>query len=505
MSVASRLRLVFALNIALLFAVLVFHVRAIQGAVESGQTLTAISDRLRAISNTQLTRIGEMSVTAEKYAVTHDQGYLEKFSQLADVFGSELRRLESLELTEQERARVVSLAGRWRLVEHRARLLSDAGAALPVAPEDLLGLQQALDSVRVGTQLMGEASQRAMTRELAASERAARAAERVSGLTAVMAVILSALLAVLLIRSIVRPLGRLADGTREISAGRFGYRIDGDGGDEFSEVARDFNSMAERLEQLDRMKRDFVSNVSHDLKTPLSSIQETTVAILDQLAGPLSERQRRLLELNQESGRRLSSMIAKLLELSRLESVRTPTFELVDLVPLACRATDRANAARSLRQGESVGGPVATVADPKRQVLVRADAEGITQLLDNLIENAVKFSPSDGRVTVTIESDAGDTNVILSIADEGPGIPDADKERVFERFYQTETGRAVRSRGVGLGLSICRHIAGVHGGRIWVSDNAPRGAVVNVWLPGFATGAEHQVKAEPPTFAAAST
>jgi two-component system sensor histidine kinase GlrK len=262
--------------------------------------------------------------------------------------------------------------------------------------------------------------------------------------------------------------------------------------------------MAERLEQLDRMKRDFVSNVSHDLKTPLSSIQETTVAILDQLAGPLSERQRRLLELNQESGRRLSSMIAKLLELSRLESVRTPTFELVDLVPLACRAIDRANAARSMRQGERGRGPVATVADPETQVLVRADAEGITQLLDNLIENAVKFSPPDGRVTVTIEGGAADTGVILSIADEGPGIPDSDKERVFERFYQTETGRSVRSRGVGLGLSICRHIAGVHGGRIWVSDSVPRGAVVNVWLPGLATGTEHQVKVEPPTFAAAS-
>src|SRR5205814_10183710 len=113
---------------------------------------------------------------------------------------------------------------------------------------------------------------------------------------AIGALILGLLLSAQIIRSIVGPLGRLTEGTREVSAGRFAYRLDATGGDELAQVARDFNSMTERLDELDRMKRDFAAKVSHDLKTPLSSMQETIGVVLDEVAGPLSPKQRQLLE-----------------------------------------------------------------------------------------------------------------------------------------------------------------------------------------------------------------
>jgi len=173
-------------------------------------------------------------------------------------------------------------------------------------------LEHALDELQVQTQHMAEAAQAAMTRQLAESERAARSAEGFSWLAAFGALLLSVLLSALLIGSIVRPLERLTHGTREISAGRFGYRLDETGRDEFAQVAREFNTMTARLDELDRMKREFVSNVSHDLKTPLSSMQETTEVLLEELPGPLSDTQRRLLLLNKEGGQRLAGMIAKL-------------------------------------------------------------------------------------------------------------------------------------------------------------------------------------------------
>lgn len=482
MNVASKLRGAFALYIALLAAVLLYHVRTIRHSVERGHALTATSARLRAISNDQVARVTEMNSTAEKYLVTRDRGYLDKFVGLATAYGESLDRYRAQRLTEEERARVTPLASQWSVVEGETRGLVEAaqpGAATAAVGDAVTRLEHALDELHVRTQHMAAAAQAAMTRQLAESERAARSAEGFSWSAAFGALLLSVLLSALLVRSIVRPLERLAHGTREISAGRFGYRLEATGHDEFSQVAREFNTMTARLDELDRMKRDFVSNVSHDLKTPLSSMQETTEVLLEQLPGPLTETQRRLLRLNQEGGQRLAAMIAKLLEISRLDSAPAPDVEVTDIGLLARYAVGRANTAWSSRGG----GPSVTLSEADRQLRVRVDSEGISQVLDNLLENAIKFSPPDGVVRVSVAEQGG--AVVISVADEGPGIPDADKERVFERFYQTKAGRAVRSRGVGLGLSICRHIVAMHGGTIRVTDNVPTGSVFSVMLPGL--------------------
>jgi signal transduction histidine kinase len=474
MNVASKLRGAFALYIALLAGVLVYHVGTIRRSVASGHQLTAISDRYRVITDVQLGRIAEMGSSIEKYLVTRDRGYMDKFADLVAGFGTDIRRLDSLALSDEERVAVAPLIERWPVVELEIRRLGrDSSAALTV--EALSRLEQTLDDAAIETQRLSAAAQAAMARELARSERAASDAERIAWAAAAAALVLSVLLSALLVRSLVRPLERLATGTREISAGRLGFRLDASGHDELAQVAREFNSMTARLEQLDQMKRDFVSNVSHDLKTPLSSMQETNEVLLDELPGPLSDKQRHLLMLSQESGRRLSAMIAKLLELSRLEAADASAAEEVNLRHLVARAMERYEVARAGRSAR------VTMERVDQSVVVRADGDALLQVFDNLVENAIKFSPADGRVRVSVL--ARGHEALLVVADDGPGIPDADKERVFERFYQTEAGRSVRSRGTGLGLAICRHIVDAHGGRIWVSDNSPRGCAMHVVLP----------------------
>jgi two-component sensor histidine kinase len=223
------------------------------------------------------------------------------------------------------------------------------------------------------------------------------------------------------------------------------------------------------------MKREFVSNVSHDLKTPLTSMQEAAQAVLDQLPGPLNDQQRRLLQLSLDSGQRLSSMIGKLLELSRLESGvgPEPRLELVDLARVARGAVQRA--------GVSSRSVLVVLDEPAESLHVRADADGIARVLDNLLENAIRFSPDGGAVRIHIGARGG--AAVLTVADEGPGIPEPERERVFERFYQTADGRAARSHGVGLGLAICRHIVTSHHGSISIEGNTPGGTIVKVQLP----------------------
>lgn len=498
MSVAARLRGAFAVYIALLAAVAVYHVRTIQKTVESGHSLSDISTRLRVSSTAQLARLTQMSGDAEKFLVTRDRGYLDKYTETALAYGRTLGTLDSASLTPSEREVFILLSADWRSVQARAaELPAVEGASADDGRAAVTRLQASLDRVRDETRQLSTASEDAMAAELASAERAAKTAERLSWVAAFGALVLSVLLSALLVRSIVGPLDRLTEGTREVSAGRFDYRLDTSGGDEFAQVARDFNSMTERLDELDRMKRDFVAKVSHDLKTPLSSMQETIAVLLDELTGPLTPQQRRLLELNLDGGRRLSNMLSKLLDLSRIEAGLEPDLQMLDVTQLVKRSIERADGARAQR------GFHLSFAEPDHRLLLRGDASGLAQVLDNLLENAIKFSPADGEVRVRVaEWPAGGDRVpagpaamvgrrglrgsavLLTVSDEGPGIPDDEKERVFTRFYQTEAGRAARGRGVGLGLTICREIVAAHGGAMWVADNEPRGSIFCVLLPG---------------------
>jgi signal transduction histidine kinase len=241
-------------------------------------------------------------------------------------------------------------------------------------------------------------------------------------------------------------------------------------------LARDHKARADRFEELDRLKRDFVANVSHDLKTPIASLQSTTDVLLEELPGPLTDRQRRLLSISQDSNRRLGSMVGKLLDMSRLESRLMSVPVPVDMRGIARAAVERANDGHI---AASCGVKVALDCG-KDRVLALGDGDNLDRLLDNLIENAMKFSPRAATVRVALVGT--DETVELTVADCGPGIADADKQRVFERFHQTPAGRAVLSRGVGLGLAICRHIVQEAGGRIWITDNVPLGTIVHVTL-----------------------
>jgi signal transduction histidine kinase len=497
MKVATRLRGAFAIYIALLALVALYHMRTIQRAVASGRALTELSSRLRVASTTQVDRIAQMNSDAEKFLVTRDRGYLRKVLESSGAYGRDLATLDSASLTPAERAALAPLAADWRVAAAKLARLGGVTSATPATAEATVAqVQSDLSRIRAETETFAAASQDAMAGELEDSEAAASAAWRVSWVAAIGALGLSILLSALLARSIIAPLERLADGTRAVSAGRFGHRLDVTGEDELSQVSRDFNTMIARLDELDRMKREFVAKVSHDLKTPLSSMQETISAMADGIAGPVTPKQRQLLEMNLESGQRLSAMLNKLLDLSRIEAGLEPDFQMVDLIALVRRSVERAGALPSPRS-------VAVRFDePGQRLLVRADPEGLSQVVDNLLENAIKFSPAESAVVVRVTQDLspaeqqgaarrgvkarlrGGRAVAVTVADSGAGIPDDEKERVFERFYQTEAGRAARGRGVGLGLTICREIIAGHGGALWVSDNEPRGSVFHILLPG---------------------
>lgn len=489
MTVRRRLLIALALHIALLAGLLIYHVRTIHTAVATAHELSDVSARLVLVSARQEVRLGQIEENAAKLAVTRDRGYLTKFLELRTQFDTELEQVRLLQLSEGERIALDALDEDWSVLR-----IATSGIATWVNPRVALGgrieeLRVPLDNVHARLDIVSRIAQETMRSRLAASAGTAQRATTISWFAALFALLLAGATAVVLVRSITQPLNKLMTGTHHLAHGRFDYRLSADGRDEFAKVAGAFNSMAERLGDLDRMKRDFVSTVGHDLKSPLASLRETTTLLLDGIPGPLTESQQRLLVMQRESADRLSRMIAKLLDLSHLDAglplIRDP-FELGDLLRSVAShgtimGTEKGIAVRFVGETAHMTRPLINKGAIALKVVVDGDGDRLRALFDNLVENAIKFSPPSSEVDIGM--DTVDDTVVVSVADRGPGVPDEERGRIFERFYQTRDGRAIPARGVGLGLAISKAIIEGHSGSISVRDREGGGSVFEVVLP----------------------
>ncbi|MCI0404249.1 MAG: ATP-binding protein [Acidobacteria bacterium] len=229
------------------------------------------------------------------------------------------------------------------------------------------------------------------------------------------------------------------------------------------------------LRRLERVRRDFVANVSHEFRTPLTAIQGFAETLL---GGALDDPQhsRRFLEIIRDHAARLGRLTDDLLKLSLIEAGKLE----LDLRPVAvadliesCVVTARLKAEQK---------QLALVIDvAPRLPSIRADSNRLREVLQNLLDNAVQYTPAGGRITVRVA--AGEGEVVISVADTGIGIPRVDLERIFERFYRVDAARSREAGGTGLGLSIARHLVEAHGGRIAVESEVGRGSTFSVFLP----------------------
>ena len=237
-------------------------------------------------------------------------------------------------------------------------------------------------------------------------------------------------------------------------------------------VLRDITAQKE----LERMKSNFLSVVSHELKTPLHSIKGFVEIILMGKTGSINELQRDFLDTVKQQTDNLQRQINDLLEFSRLESGQAKLYvEEVDLTTLVARVLDKL----SLLAQEA--GLTLSSDLPERFSTVDGDRMRLEQVVTNLVENAIKFTPAGGKVAVA-GADLGD-EVQISVSDTGIGVEPAERERVFDRFYQVDSSAVRAYRGAGLGLTICKHIVAHHSGRIWVEDHPPQGSRFCVVLP----------------------
>ncbi len=289
----------------------------------------------------------------------------------------------------------------------------------------------------------------------------------------------------LLTRSIRVPIQRLTAGTRVIAKGVFNRPIEVDSRDELGDLARAFNTMTGKLGKLEEMKREIISNVSHEFRTPLTSIKEATQLLQDRVPGPVNGKQQKLLGIIQDGTAKLVRLINNLLDLSKIRAgMMQYHFEKSNLLPILERGITNIRFLADLKR------ITLALAGPEEIPLLLLDSEKIEEVVNNLLSNAVKFTPDGGSIRIEADMVFGDDTertgrVRVCVEDNGAGIEAEELSRIFDRFRQVDPimGYDPKVKGTGLGLSICQYYIAEHGGRIWAESDLGGGSRFFFELP----------------------
>jgi two-component system sensor histidine kinase GlrK len=279
-------------------------------------------------------------------------------------------------------------------------------------------------------------------------------------------------------RSINRSIILLQEKTREIAKCNFGKISDISSPPEIKELADDFNTMCQRLKELEDMKEDFYSTVSHELRTPLTAIKEASSMLLDGSYADAPEKQRELLTITKTECERLINSVNRILDFSKMEAnLMDFTFKKQNPVPLIRQTILKLAPIAAKKQIDLELKP------PANLPAIWLDAERIAQVVENILGNALKFTDTGGKVTIqTLFNNDKNKYIEVRVSDNGRGIPKENMESIFEKFKRVENN-AGRTQGTGLGLPIARYIVLSHGGKIWAKSELGKGSTFVFTLP----------------------
>ncbi len=327
-----------------------------------------------------------------------------------------------------------------------------------------------VDGLVLRLQLLEKQVRELQAEHLADISKQSDATRQVTGMLLLVAVAFTLAAPVLLYRYLKRPIDSLMRGTEVIGRGDFDKPIPVQGNDELSELARSFNVMASRLRELDALKSDFIAVAGHELRTPLAAMFEAAKLLSEPDIGELNERQAKLVSVLNSSMKRLRGFIDQILELSRLraglEVIETRPYDLSKLI---------SDVIETLTPLAWEKGVKIEVKKASGDFTAKVDEERLFRAVMNILHNAIKFSPADGKIRVIldrhVEKGRGEKRrkwCRIGVADGGPGISKEDEGKIFDKFYQIQTVR--KKGGAGLGLAIAREIMSAHGGKVWVES-----------------------------------
>ncbi len=413
---------------------------------------------------------------AEKFILIRDASFREEFERNKNDFSDSMVKISSIADTEYEKTLITEIDDLHDSYERETDLTNfeEKGSEASKASLSDAIIERANELIRIRDQA-------AIFKTAKARDQAASCAEVMFWLT-VFGITGALVMAYMHAHGISRPLSDLAREMRRIGRGEFYRAAQIDGPREVGELAGAFNLMVEELELLDRLKSDFTAHVSHELRTPLTAIREGTALLLEGIPGPLTKSQIDILGVVRNHSQRLFQSISSILDLSKMEAemmdYEFTMCDIKELIQKSVQAVDLIARKREIKLLTNVVGPIP---------VFLADERRIQQVLDNLLSNALKFSPEGSEVRVealpTGNNHGRPYAVEIRVSDDGPGIPAAEIQSVFNHFYQSKNQKTKGHQGTGLGLAIARHIVEAHKGRIWAESETGCGSTFHVLLP----------------------
>lgn len=415
----------------------------------------------------------------KKFWATKDPAFLNAVREETEEFRHSLQQLGTQDKVTDSAGLLQETS---RLLDKRLALLEDE---LPLANDTSTAAQPdyeqrrdaLIDGMSSAIQRYIDLHEAGVSSGVSVSRANAARAEAVTERLVLIALLFGLALAGIASYTILRPLRQLQRHIKHIGQGQFGTPLHITAPAELKDLVDTVNWMGAKLQELDDMKADFLAHVSHELRTPMTSIQEGTHLLLDEIPGPLQQEQRTTLRIMADSCRRLIYLISTILDLSKMDAgmmeyciVPTDLKRIADIC---------INKVRLLADSKHVQ---LLLEDPGQRVWVKADAARIEQVLDNLLSNALKFSPEGGVVKVQMKPGAATGSLEVAVSDAGPGIAAEDIPHIFERFYQGRLRAKHASAGSGLGLALAKKVVEAHGGQIWIDSAAGKGTTVRFIL-----------------------
>jgi two-component system, NtrC family, sensor histidine kinase GlrK len=405
----------------------------------------------------------------KKYVITGDADFYREFGRMVSLFREEMEKVSVMQIPWEKSSLMKKIEGSFEIY-----------GAMPV---QLQGGRQELErrevlADEINTELRKIIVRARMERDrkVAQSDKIAYRAVRVITGTAALTVIVGVLLSFFMTRGIVRPIHLLKNKTREIAKGKFQRIPPGSSPPEIKALAEDFNVMSDRLKEMDDLKKEFISHVSHELRTPLTSIKAASGMLSEGTFKISPEKEREILRIIQSECDRLIGNVNRLLDLSRMEAkMMDYQFQEGDLAGVI-RSAALKLAPLSQKKKIRLETEPLPVLDR-----VRMDPDRITQVIENLLGNALKYTPENGKIRIEASLNGESGFVRVSVSDTGIGIPRESLDQIFEPFQRVKARKG--TTGTGLGLSIAKHIVADHGGRIWAESTPGSGSTFSFTLP----------------------
>jgi two-component system sensor histidine kinase GlrK len=417
-------------------------------------------------SRSLVSRIASLERLARQIAVLNAADLRDDFTHAHGSFLDVVRELQALPLSaRQSEALERTVAQEMELF----RRLSRTGRARPAPREVIARAAQLAD----GAAEVLAISQAVADQQVEALQTSAETAQRRAIVLALTAVGVALLVAFALKRLIARPIGELDASIRRLGGGDFDQAVRVSGPDDLRYLGEQLDWLRNRLVELEAQKNRFLRHLSHEFKTPLTALREGAELLNDQLAGPLGPQQRQVVSIMRDNSVRLQRLIEDLLDYQRAlhaaASLDVRTVTLDQLARDVASTHGLAAQAKGIRWALDL-----------QPTTVEADPVKLQSIADNLIGNAVKFTPAGGTVTVRVRG--AEREVQLEVADTGPGVPAAEREAIFGSFFRGRAKSSGRVEGTGLGLAIVRELVEAHGGRVALVDSRI-GAHFRVTLP----------------------